>query len=59
MIISRKPIWQQLSMKRLSNRDLERAIRSLRRCKKSMSESERNNEEWALELKWAHDNGYL
>lgn len=49
--MSRKPLWQQLSMKRLNNGDLKRAIRSLRRCKKSMSESERDNEEWALILK--------
>ena len=57
--MSRIPVWKQLSMKRLSQKDLQRAIRSLKRCKKSMTESEREGEEWALTLQWANDNGYL
>ena len=57
--MGREPVWKQLSGKRLDQKNLQRAIRSLRRCKKSMTESEREGEEWALELQWAHDNGYL
>ena len=57
--MGRKPIWQKLSMKRLNQKDLQRAIRSIRRCKKSMSESEREGKEWALTLQWANDNSCL
>lgn len=57
--MSKEPVWKQLSGKRLDQKSLQRAIRSLRRCKKSMTESEREGEEWALELHWAYDNGYL
>ena len=55
----RKPVWKQLSGKRLDQKSLQRAIRSLKRCTKSMTEREREDEEWALTLQWANDNGYL
>jgi len=57
--MSREPVWKQLSGKRLDQKSLQRAIKSLRRCKKSMTESEREGEEWALTLQWAYDNGYV
>ena len=57
--MSRKPIWKQLPGKYLERKSLQRAIRSLRRCTKSMTAEERDGEEWALTLQWANDNGYF
>lgn len=57
--MSREQVWKQLSGKRLDQKNLQRAIRSLKRCKKSMTESEREGEEWALTLQWANDNGFI
>lgn len=55
--MSRIPVWKQLSGKRLTQKDLQRAIRSLQRCT-TISKEEREGEEWALTLRWANDNGY-
>ena len=33
--MGREPVWKQLSGKRLDQKNLQRAIRSLRRCKKA------------------------
>ena len=57
--MSREPVWKQLSGKYLDRKSLQRAIRSLRRCTKTMTAEEREGEEWALTLQWANDNGYL
>lgn len=57
--MSREPVWKQLSGKRLDQKSLQRAIRSLKRCTKSMTAEEREGEEWALTIQWANDNGYL
>ena len=56
--MARKRVWEKLSGKFLTQKDLQRAIRSLNRCT-TMSESEREGEEWALTLQWANDNGYV
>ena len=53
-----EPIWKRLSRQRLDQQSLQEAIKSLKRCR-SMTESEKEGEEWALILHWANDNGYL
>ncbi len=55
--MARKRIWETLPVK--THKDLRRALNSLRRCKKTMSKEEIDGEEWALELEWANNNGYL
>ena len=55
--MSRKRVWETISV--ITQADLQRALRSLRRCKKTMSKEEIDGEEWALELEWANNNGYL
>lgn len=53
-----EPIWKKLSRTYLDQQSLQRVIRSLKRCK-SMTEKEKEDEEWALTLQWAYDNGYI
>ena len=55
--MSRKRVWEKLPVR--TQAELQRAIRSLRRCKKTMSKDEIEGEEWALELSWACNNGYI
>lgn len=50
-----KPIWKRLSEQRLDQQSLQKAIKSIKRCR-SLTESEK---EWALTLQWANDNGYI